>query len=169
MVWQSLLGCVDGATNWAACLRGCCDPSHWLLVDQSEASPRNSPPHVQYERNMSHLAETEKHSLARDTAHRGCSAVPHLASASSAFPAVDAFHIFILSIIRVACYSVAMYGANKDYFLNIPLIMTKIGTFGLLLTSCIIYYFKKRMKFRGKTWQIRTLFTIFFPSLVLFT
>ncbi len=34
---------VDGATNQATCLRGCCDPSHWLLVDQSEASPRNCP------------------------------------------------------------------------------------------------------------------------------
>ncbi len=39
---------VDGATNRATCLRGCHDPSHWLSVDQSEASPRNSPPRAQY-------------------------------------------------------------------------------------------------------------------------
>ncbi len=40
--WQPLLASVDGATNRATCLRGCRDPSHWLLLDQSEASSRNS-------------------------------------------------------------------------------------------------------------------------------
>ncbi len=51
---------IDGAMNRATCLRRCCDPSHRLLVDQSEASLRNSPPHAQYGWNMPHLIKTEK-------------------------------------------------------------------------------------------------------------
>ncbi len=49
------LASVDGATKLATCLRGCRNPSHRLLVDQSEASPRNSPCHAQYGWNMSCL------------------------------------------------------------------------------------------------------------------
>ncbi len=33
---------VDGAMNRVTCLRGCHDPSHWLSIDQSEASLKNS-------------------------------------------------------------------------------------------------------------------------------
>ncbi len=43
---------VHSATIQATCLRGCCDPSHVLSVDQSEASPRNFSPHAQYGCNM---------------------------------------------------------------------------------------------------------------------
>ncbi len=62
---------VDGATK-PICLRGCCDPSHRLLVDQSEASPRNSLPHAQYGWNMPCLAETVKHSLVRSALRMLC-------------------------------------------------------------------------------------------------
>ncbi len=62
------LASVDGATNWVACLRSCCDPSHRLSVDQSETSPRNSPPHAQYGWNMPRLAETKK--ILQSTARR---------------------------------------------------------------------------------------------------
>ncbi len=78
---------IDGATNQATCLRGCHNPSHWLLVDQSEVSPRNSPPHAQYGWNIPRLAETEKHSLVRGMVRQGCRAAPRLASSSSIFPA----------------------------------------------------------------------------------
>ncbi len=54
---------VDSTMNRATCLRKCHNLSHRLLVDQSEASSRNSPPYAQYGWNMSCLAETEKHSL----------------------------------------------------------------------------------------------------------
>ncbi len=79
---------VDGAPSWATYLRGFCDPSHRVWVDQSEASPRNSPPYVQYGWNMPCLAETEKHYSVRGAAHRGCCAAPQLASASNVFPAL---------------------------------------------------------------------------------
>ncbi len=49
---------------------------HQLLVDLSEASPRNSPPHAQYEQNMPQLTETEKHSLLQGAAHRGAPRMP---------------------------------------------------------------------------------------------
>ncbi len=62
-MWQPLLASVDGAMNRATCLRGCRNTSHWLLVNRSETSPRDSTPHVQYGWNMPRLAETEKHSL----------------------------------------------------------------------------------------------------------
>ncbi len=62
------LASVNGTTNRATCLRGCCDLSHWLLVNQSEASLRNSPPHVQYGQNMRRLAETEKYSVVQRVA-----------------------------------------------------------------------------------------------------
>ncbi len=78
---------IDGAPSRATCLRGCCDPSHRMLVDQSEASPRNSPPYAQYGWNMPHLTETEKHSSVHGAACRGCRTVPRLASASNVFPA----------------------------------------------------------------------------------
>ncbi len=52
-------------------LRGYCDLSRWLSVDQSEESLRHSPPPAQYGQNMLRLTETKKHSLVRDTAHRG--------------------------------------------------------------------------------------------------
>ncbi len=77
---------VDSAMNRATCLRGCCNPSHWLLVDQSEAIPRNSPPYAQYGGNMVRITETKKHFLVRDMVRRGCHTVPRLASASSVFP-----------------------------------------------------------------------------------
>ncbi len=56
---------VDSAINRATCLRGYRDLSHRLSVDQSEASPRNFPFHVQYGWNMPRLTEVEKHSLVR--------------------------------------------------------------------------------------------------------
>ncbi len=62
---------VDDTTNRATCFTGCHNLSHWLLVDQSEASPRNAPPQAQHGRNMARLAETEAHSLVWGTAHRG--------------------------------------------------------------------------------------------------
>ncbi len=46
------LASVYGAPSQVAYLKGCRDPSHYVLVDQSEASLRNSPPYAQYERNM---------------------------------------------------------------------------------------------------------------------
>ncbi len=67
---------VDGAMNQATRLRGCCDPSPRLSVDQSEVSLRNSPPRARYVWNMPHLAETEKYSLMR-----GALKMPHRASA----------------------------------------------------------------------------------------
>ncbi len=45
--------------------------SHRLSVDQSEASPRNSPPYAQYGWKMPRLVETEKYSLLRGAAHQG--------------------------------------------------------------------------------------------------
>ncbi len=62
------------ATNQATCLRGCRSPSHRLSIDQSEASPRNSPPHLPYGWNMPRLAETEKHSLIRGMSRMLCRA-----------------------------------------------------------------------------------------------
>ncbi len=72
------LASVDDAMNYAICLRGCCNPSHQLLVHQSEASPKNSPPHAQYGWNMPHLAEIKKHSLVLGMAYRGPLRMPHL-------------------------------------------------------------------------------------------
>ncbi len=70
---------VDGAPSQAACLRGCCELSHHrVLVDQSEASPRNSPPYEQYGQNVPRLAETEKHSSVCGIVYRGCSGVSGL-------------------------------------------------------------------------------------------
>ncbi len=61
---------VDGVTNRATCLRGCQDPSHQLLVDQSEASLTYSPPHVQYGWEMLRLVETiKKHCLVQGVVH----------------------------------------------------------------------------------------------------
>ncbi len=65
------LASVDGATNRATCLRGCSDPSRQWSVYQSEASPRNSPPHVQYGWNMPPLVENKKHSLVQGATHLG--------------------------------------------------------------------------------------------------
>ncbi len=63
------LASVDGAASRAASFRGCRDPSHRVSVDQSKASPRNSPLYVQYGRNVPRLAETKKHSLFRRPYH----------------------------------------------------------------------------------------------------
>ncbi len=49
-VWHGSLSSasVDSVPSRAACLRGCCNLSHRMSVDLSEASPRNGSPHVQY-------------------------------------------------------------------------------------------------------------------------
>ncbi len=83
------LASVDGAPSGAACLRGCRNSSHPLSIDQSEVSPRNSPPYAQYGRNVPRLVETEKHFSVRSAACRGCRATPRLASASNLFPALS--------------------------------------------------------------------------------
>ncbi len=71
---------VDGAMNRATCLRGSRDPSYRLSVDQSKASPRNSPPHAQYGQNMLRLIESKKHSLVGGVQH--CvPMMPHYTSA----------------------------------------------------------------------------------------
>ncbi len=72
---------VDSAMNWATCRRGCRDPSHRLLVNQSEATLRNSLSHAQYGQNMPRLAKTEKHSLVWGTVHQGMPRMPHHTSA----------------------------------------------------------------------------------------
>ncbi len=77
---------VDGALSQAARLRGCRNLSNRMLVYESEASPRNSPPYVQYGRNVRPLAETEKHSSVCGAACWGCSIVPRLVSTSNIFP-----------------------------------------------------------------------------------
>ncbi len=64
------LASIDDTINRATCFRGCCDPSHWLLVYQSEASPRNSPPHAQYGWNTLCLTETETQFSVRHGAAR---------------------------------------------------------------------------------------------------
>ncbi len=61
---------IDDVTNRASHIpQGLRDPSYQLSIDQSKASLRSSPPHVRYGWNMPHLAETEKHSLARGFEH----------------------------------------------------------------------------------------------------
>ncbi len=72
---------VDGPTNQVTCLKGCCNLSHQLLVDQSEASQRNSPLHVQYGWNIPRLVETEKHSLVQGTVHQDALRTPRCVSA----------------------------------------------------------------------------------------
>ncbi len=67
---------VDCAPSQAACLRCCRDPSHRVLVDQSEASPMKSPPYAQYGRNVPHLAETKK--ILQSAARRAEDATPRL-------------------------------------------------------------------------------------------
>ncbi len=67
---------MDGATTRATCLRGCRNLIHRLLVDQSEASPRNAPPHVQHGWNTALLVETKKHYLVRSAVCRGCLSLP---------------------------------------------------------------------------------------------
>ncbi len=81
-------GSVDGVPNQTACLEGCRDPSHCVLVDQSEASQKNSPSYAQYGWNVPLLAETEKilqSAMRRSAACWGCYAAPQLASASNVF------------------------------------------------------------------------------------
>ncbi len=84
------LASVDGASSRAACLRGCHDPSHRVLVHQGEASPRNSPPYVQYGRNVPRLAEMEKHSSVCGAAQHVEDTAPCLSlPASNVFPALQ--------------------------------------------------------------------------------
>ncbi len=44
------LASAGDAPSWAACLKGCRNPSQRVSVDQSEVSPRNGSPHAQYGR-----------------------------------------------------------------------------------------------------------------------